>query len=136
MITDDQKNQIIEVVKNLPVEVLYLFGSQATNTANSLSDFDFAVIFSENIDKHARFKHILHLISDFSEILQKKTDVLDLSEVPIRFQYEALKPRMDIYVKNKFIRDNFENDVLRNYYDQMYYLKKVTSDYLHYFASI
>ena len=135
MFSEDQKNKIIAIVQDLPIEVLYLFGSQATGHASLSSDYDFGVVFANGLDKKTCFDMRLQLIGIFTDILNKKVDVLDLLISPIRFQYEAIKPRMDIYVKNKLIRDDFENLILRDYLDQMYYLKKTTKDYLHQFAT-
>jgi predicted nucleotidyltransferase len=128
MITDDQKQAIREYVKDKPVEVLYLFGSQALGTARPDSDYDFGAIFSNETSLDNR----LQLMGFLSDILKNEhVDVLDLKKVSIRFQYEAIKPGHDIFVRNSKIRNNFEYEVMRDYFDEMYFMKQTTRDYLH-----
>jgi predicted nucleotidyltransferase len=56
MLTQDQILKIKDFVKNKPVEVVYLFGSQATNTARPDSDYDFGVLYQKQLDNHQRFE--------------------------------------------------------------------------------
>lgn len=132
MITFDQKSAIQRLVEKMPVEVIYLFGSRAYNQQNAQSDYDFGVLFSKDQNSSQRFDLRLKLYTDIPEIVRTDdVDILDLNQSPIRFQYEAIKPRQDIYVRNSKIRDEFEYEVLTNYLDEVYYLKQSTNDYLH-----
>jgi len=130
MLTDNQKSQISILVSPLPVEIVYLFGSQSTGNAHPKSDYDFGVLFTPDTDSVTRFNLVTKLTTDLSDILHQKTDVIDLDLSPIRFKYESIKPRQDIFVRRPGIRDDFEYRILRDYYDEMYFIKQATHDYL------
>jgi len=49
--------------------VIYVFGSQTTGEVKSLSDYDFAVLFDEEISRRERFDLKLELINFFSRLL-------------------------------------------------------------------
>ncbi|MBI5358074.1 nucleotidyltransferase domain-containing protein [Candidatus Amesbacteria bacterium] len=131
MLTDNQKLAIREYLQNKPVEVLYLFGSQATGTARPDSDYDFGAIFSNESSLDNRLK----LMAFLSNLLKNDhIDVLDLKKVPIRFQYEAIFPRDIIFVRNiQFVKD-FEYNILTHYFDEMYFMKQMTRDYMQQFV--
>lgn len=131
MLTYNQKLQITALVSPLPVEIVYLFGSQSTGNANPESDYDFGVLFTPDTNSIIRFDLVTKLTADLSDILHQKTDVVDLEQSPIRFKYESIKPRQDIFVRRTGIRDDFEYRILRDYYDEIYFIKQATHDYLH-----
>jgi hypothetical protein len=65
-----------------------------------------------------------------------QVDVVDLDKAYLRFKYEAIKNRTEIFVADRQTRDDFEYSVLRDYLDEMYYLKQTTKDYLKMFAQL
>jgi len=135
MLTNSQKAQIIEFAKNKPVEVVYVFGSQATGEVKPLSDYDFAVLFDEQISSSVRFDLKLDLITFLSKLLKTdKVDVVDLNSAPISFRYSAIKPRMDIYTRSKIKRDEFELKTFQEFLDRVYYIKRHTQENLKLFA--
>ncbi|KKU02688.1 MAG: polymerase beta domain protein region protein [Candidatus Amesbacteria bacterium GW2011_GWA1_46_35] len=137
MLTEEQKRKIREYVKDKPVEVVYLFGSQAAGNARPGSDYDFGVLYQKQLNSHQKFEMDLELVTFFQEILKKnKVDVVDLDKAYLRFKYEAIKARKEIFVANNQIRDDFEYEVLRDYLDEMYYMKQTTRDYLKVFSQI
>ena len=127
MLTNSQKSQIIEFVKNKLLEVVYVFGSQATGEVKPLSDYDFAVLFDDQISSSVRFDLKLEIITFLSKLLKTdKIDVVDLNSAPISFRYSAIKPRMDIYTRSKIKRDEFELKTFQEFFDRAYYMKRHT----------
>lgn len=127
MLTSSEKAQTIEFVKNKPIEIVYIFGSQATGEIKPLSDFDFAVLFAEQISSSKRFDLKLELIIFLSKLLKTdKVDVVDLNSAPLTFRYSAIKPRRDIYTRSKTKRDEFELKTFQEFLDRVYYIKRHT----------
>lgn len=135
MLTQDQTQKIKDFVKNKPVEVMYLFGSQTTDRARPDSDYDFGVLYQKQLDNHQKFEMDLELMGFLQGIVKKdKIDVVDLDKAYLRFKYEVIKARKEIFVANSQTRDNFEYEVLRDYLDEMYHMKQVTKSYLKQFS--
>lgn len=127
MLMQKQLDQIKEYFTTQPVDVVYLFGSQATGKATPLSDFDFAVLFKENISQGKRFDLKLKYMGDLGIILRTDTvEILDLNQAPLYFRYSAIAPRIDLVVKNEPERIDFEQKTMSEYFDRLYYLKRHT----------
>lgn len=125
MITDSQKGEIQDFVKIRPVELVYLLGSRAKGQAKPYSDYDFAILFDESLDKRARFEEKLVAISFLTKLLASdKVDVIDLSDASPALRYEAISPRATIYAKSENTRVDFEQRSLAEYFDRLYYLKR------------
>lgn len=136
MLNDIQVQKIREFAKKKPIEVVYLFGSQTGDSARPDSDYDFGVLYKGSLSSPKRFNLNLELTGFLGEVLgQEKIDVVDLERAFPRFRFEAIKPRGEVYVRNKQIRDDFEHEVLESYLDEMYFMKQATSDYLRFFAT-
>ncbi len=122
MLTPEQVNQIRAVCEPLPIEVLYLFGSQALDRVGPMSDYDFAVLFAESVDSGTRFDLKLDLASQLSRIVKARdVDVVDLNSAPITFRYSAVKLRRDLFTRNPDVRFAFEFDTITKLRDYYYY---------------
>ena len=127
MITNEQKQTIIEYVKKLPIEVIYLFGSHATNEVKPLSDYDFGILFDEKVSKSERFDLKLDIMGFLSHIFKTdNVDVVDLNSAPPAFRYEAMKPRCDIYSRLESKRVEFEFKAMQEHLDRLYFIKRHT----------
>lgn len=127
MITIEQLEKIRKYFATQPVEVVYLYGSQATGDSHSRSDYDFGVVFTESIDKSKRFDKKLEYMAELGSIVgTDRVEVLDLNSAPVYYQYSAIAPRKDIYVKDEGKRIDFESNVLSRYFDRLLYLKRHT----------
>lgn len=118
MITDAQKQELAAYFAAQPVDAVYLFGSQITGKANKLSDVDIAVLFQEKLDSSARFDKKIRMIGDVGSILKRNdVEILDLTQAPPMFRYEAVAPKAVLFVNNQKRMVLFETEAIRNYFD-------------------
>jgi len=119
------KKQLYNYFKNQPVDLAYLFGSQASGKAKSLSDIDLAVLFTKTLMDQERFRLKIKILGGLSEILKTdKIDLVDLKTAPPFLQFEAIKKRNEIFVRNENIRIDFETKVLFNFFDRQYFVNR------------
>lgn len=119
------KNQLYGYFKNQPIELVYLFGSQASENTKPFSDIDFAVLFTKNLTDQERFSHKIKILGDLSGILKKdKIDLVDLKTAPPFLQFEAIRQRNEIFVRNENERIDFETKVLFNFFDRQYFVNR------------
>ncbi len=122
-----------KIFQKYPIQVAYLFGSQATGKATKLSDYDFAVLLNKKVKENQYSQYQLKIISELLRVV--KTDHLDLvvlndSKTSLFLKYNIIKEGKVIYEKNKTAeneRKNLEFNVLRNWLDEQYF-EKVWSD--------
>jgi len=127
MITRLQEREIKAYFTHQPVELVYLFGSQATGKTTPLSDYDFAVLFKKNLEKGKRFDLRLKYMGDLGIILKSdEIEVLDLNSASLSFRYAAIAPRHDLYVADEKKRALFEAETTSLYFDEVYFLKQNT----------
>lgn len=125
MISTGEKAKISQYFVRQPVELVYLFGSQAERKTTPLSDYDFAILFGENISKKNRFDLKLKFMADLGEILgSDKVEILDLNEAPATFRYSAFASRQEIYIGDEAKRVDFEHRAMSEYFDRLYYLRR------------
>jgi len=112
--------------KNLPIEAVYLYGSQAKGESDRLSDYDFGFIFWEKLSKTERFDLRLKLFGELAKRLkvsEDKVDVVDLKEVPLLLQFNAISGRL-LYCRHQAKRVSFESYVLERICYEHYYLDR------------
>ena len=119
------KNQLYNYFKNQPVELAYLFGSQTSGKVKPLSDIDLAVLFKEDFTDQERFTFKIKILGDLSEILKTdKIDLVDLKKAPPFLQFEAIRKRKEIFVRDENIRIGFETKVLFDFFDRQYFVNR------------
>lgn len=119
------KNQLYNYFKSQPVELVYLFGSQTSGKVKPLSDIDFAVLFTKNLTDQERFNHKLKILGGLSEILKTdKIDLVDLKTAPPFLQFEVIRKRNEIFVRQENTRIDFETKVLFNFFDRQYFVNR------------
>lgn len=137
MLKSDQIKKIHKYLADKPVEVVYLFGSQAGDNTRPDSDYDFGVLYEDGLPSSERFKLDIDLMGFLGEVTGgERVDVVDLNKAFLRFKFEAIKPPGEIYVKNRQARDDFEYRVLGEYLDEMYFMRQSTRDYLKFYAGV
>ena len=107
----------------LPVDTVYLYGSRINGKSDKLSDYDFAIIFSQKLSEQKRFDLRLKLFGDIAERIGVKEDyidVVDADEVSLLLQFNAICGKI-IYNKNEERRIMFETYVMSRYHDEHYY---------------
>jgi predicted nucleotidyltransferase len=120
-----QRLKLKKYFQTQPVELVYLFGSQAEGRTTPLSDYDFAVLFKENLSSSKRFERKLRYITDLGKILSTdKVEILDLNSAPPNFRFAAFAPRQEIYVKDEEKRVDFEFQTMEEFFDRLYYLRR------------
>ena len=119
------KNQLYSYFKDQSVDLVYLFGSQASGEVKSLSDIDFAVFFAKNLTDQERFTLKIKILGDLSAILKTdKIDFIDLKAAPPFLQFEVIRKRNEIFVRNENTRIDFETRVLFNFFDRQYFANR------------
>jgi len=124
---EEKHKQIKQFFKKEPVEVVYLFGSQAKGRIGPMSDFDFGILFDSTLTADRRFKKRLQYIGYFSKLFQTDAlDVVDLFEAPVFLKYEVVKHKKLLYVKSEATIMQFEKQAIDDYLDRLYYIKRHT----------
>lgn len=102
------------VFADQPVRFAYLFGSQATGRASTLSDIDVAVYVNENTDSDTRFALRLRLptllarAAAIDEFAEGELDVIVLNDVALRVQGQVLRDGRVIYSADEPSRVAYE----------------------------
>lgn len=128
--TNDQKNTF----KELGVSAVYLFGSQANNTANPFSDFDFGVTF-HNLEKYYKqplkiYGKIYDILLDIlpKEYLRRRMkmrshefDIVFLQTTSPRMKYLATEDGIVLYKSSDRAIFDFKEESLSSYFDFKYF---------------
>ena len=131
LVTDRIPVIIEEVSKDSEVVALFSFGSLAKGTLRPLSDLDFSVLVSNNLDPTERFEKHLNLIGLFNQVFATdEIDLVLLNDLSIGFSYNIIfsgrllycanRPELNdfiersvkIYLDFKFFRDEFDRAFL------------------------
>lgn len=102
----------------------YLFGSRVKGYANDKSDWDIAVYFSEPLENIGLWP-AFELEAKLSRAIASTVQINTLnSHVSPVFGFKIVSEGILLIDKNEEIRMDFENRVLRYYYDWQYFLKR------------
>ena len=120
-----EKKAITQILNNRS-DILfgYLFGSKAKGYANERSDWDIAVYFREPINPNGRWLEF-ELEAELSRPVGATVQVIVLN-TPLNpvFGFEIMKDGIVLIDRNPNLRVEFENRILRQYYDWQYFLKR------------
>jgi len=120
-----EKKAITQILNNRS-DILfgYLFGSKAKGYANKRSDWDIAVYFRELITPNGRWPEF-ELEAELSRAVGATVQVIVLNTplTPV-FGFEIMKDGNVLIDRNPNLRVEFENRILRQYYDWQYFLKR------------
>ena len=101
-----------------PVQLAYLFGSQATGHTHADSDVDIAVLLNDGLTVDERFAERLSLIGALSQVLRTDTvDVVILNEASPLLAYEVLRHGVLLYCAEENARVEFQVRTLLAYED-------------------
>ncbi|WP_035016157.1 type VII toxin-antitoxin system MntA family adenylyltransferase antitoxin [Catenovulum agarivorans] len=106
---------------NSDVEILWLYGSQARNTANEKSDYDLAIKFKNHIEDalDRRLRPEL-LAMDWQEHIEKPISIIDITQVDIPLAYAVVmdncmlvsKNELELYERERIIMSKYCTDYL------------------------
>jgi predicted nucleotidyltransferase len=126
-----QTNSVSDLFANNNVVLAYLYGSQSRDESGPLSDVDIAVLFTPNLSKQARFRHVLTLGYELGVILKRDdVQVVDLQEAPPLLRHRVYYDGRLLYCPDDAIRVKFETTALRDYVDTAP-LRKLKEKYLY-----
>ncbi len=118
---DTKTKQIIELAeKNEDVEVIWLYGSRAQNTAHSESDYDLAIAFKNfklsHFDKYLRPNELALDWASQLDLTTEKLSIIDINQVPIYLAYNVVEYGKVIY-HTRTARAFHEQDRIYSMYD-------------------
>jgi predicted nucleotidyltransferase len=118
-------NQLKEILKKRSdVAFAYLFGSRTKGYTDKNSDWNVAVFFSEPPEKLGLWQ-AFELEAELSRGVGETVQVIVLNtELSPVFGFEILKHGILLLDRDENLRIDFENRILRQYYDWQYFLKR------------
>ena len=121
----DHLNPIKKVLdKRATVAFGYLFGSRAKGYANRRSDWDIGVYFSEPEEKIGTWP-AFELEAELSRAVGGTVQVVVLNRpVSPLLGFEILKEGLLLIDRDRNLRMDFENRILRHYHDWQHFLKR------------
>ena len=102
---------IMEAMKDIDKEFIYIFGSVAKGIENDSSDIDIA-FYSQN--SYEPFE-IFMLAQSIGKALKREVDLIQLKSSSTVFQKEVVENGILIYEKDSLEREKFEMLVLKKY---------------------
>ncbi len=104
------------------VELAYLFGSVAEDTAGPLSDVDIGVYLSGTLTEKERIYKRIDLINELSDLLKSdKIDVIVVNDASPVLRFEIIRPNVTIFSRDEDLRVDVEHRIMSVYLDWKYY---------------
>ena len=119
--------QLIKLAhENAEVEVLWLYGSQARNTANKNSDYDLAIAFKSYIEEPVKRRLRPELLSlKWNKQLDIELSIIDINQVPLTLAYTVVQDNTTLYSKNDYRKMTEEQRIMSKWeLDHMYHRKQ------------
>jgi len=106
------------------IEVVYLFGSQATGRAHPKSDVDVGILYVKG--HQVGLKELVRLAQEIEDRAGLKTEVevVSLNGKDARFLEEVIRGGKPVYVKDESKKVEFEAQNLIRYLDYQHYLRE------------
>jgi predicted nucleotidyltransferase len=116
---------IIDLLNKQPhILFAYLFGSKVKGHANERSDWDIAIYITDSIRKNGLWP-AFELEAQLSRAVKATVQVTILNTpLPPVFAFEILKDSILLIDREPNLRMDFENKILRHYYDWQYFLNR------------
>ena len=111
------KEKLRTLFEHTGLLAVYLFGSRAEGTANTQSDYDFAILvdFSSPMDDLAFTA--LDLEEKLAAILNTEVDIITLNTADIEHKFLIISRGVLIYSSDDDKRTDFEDIVIKEYLD-------------------
>ncbi len=119
--SEEELNKIRILFKDNNIEFAYFFGSRVKGVANSKSDYDFAIYFSDKVNEHERFERRLKIITKLGGIIKNDNlDLVVLNDVKsVLLKFEIIKDGVVIFEDDHEVRVQFELKSMNFYYDYL-----------------
>ncbi len=128
----DRIPAMIERVSRDPDVVAVLaFGSLAAGELKPLSDLDFGVLVSKQIDKEKRFDKHLELIGLFTETFKtEEVDLVLLNDAPMRFSHKIIATGKLLYCADRSELADFIEKTVKCHLDFKFFRDEFDSLFL------
>lgn len=124
----NEKKLIMFLQKQDYIKSAYLFGSAAKEKTGKLSDVDIGILLDESLVKENLLNLKLNLISEITSILgTDKIDLTVMNNAPLLLKYNIIK-HGKILKSCESERINFESNILSEYLDKRYFIKRHTEN--------
>lgn len=124
----NEKKFIMFLQKQDYIKSAYLFGSAAKGRTGKLSDVDIGILLDESLVKEDLLNLKLNLISEIISILgTDKIDLTVMNHAPLLLKYNIIK-HGKILKSCEPERINFESNILSEYLDKQYFIKRHTEN--------
>jgi len=115
-----------KIFKTNQVNLAYFFGSKASKSKreSKLSDTDFAVLFSDQVEPSEYLNNRLKITSEIEKYIEGEIDVSCLNNASVLLRHRAVIKGKLIFSSDDEFRRDFETRVLQQYEDFKYYIDK------------
>jgi predicted nucleotidyltransferase len=118
-------------LKKESVELAYLFGSVAEDTAGPLSDVDIGVYLSETLTEKERIYKRIDLINELSDLLgSDKLDFIVINDASPVLSFEVIRPNVTFFSRDDSLRVDVEHRIMSEYLDWKYYEDRLNKHFL------
>lgn len=118
-------------MSSYPVEYGYLFGSLAAGNAIASSDVDIAVSFSRRLSRQRQEKLKFQLITDLERTTGRQVDLVVLNSLQnLLLKFTIISEGKLVYSRFEDLRVDFENRVMREYFDFKPFLDEYNKAYV------
>lgn len=111
----------IKRLVSLGVEIIYLFGSRASNTENLKSDVDLGIVFNNKLllkDSLILYKELYRIFSNTPSIMSDaELDIILMQQSPIFLQFEIINTGKILFERSSRFRANYEEYIIKQYID-------------------
>jgi len=120
----ETKDKLESIFKRNQVSLAYLFGSKVSGNESKLSDIDFAVLFSDQVEPGEYLDNRLKITSEIEKYVEGEIDVSCLNNASVLLRHRAAIKGELIFSSDDELRQDFETRVLQQYEDFKYYIDK------------
>ena len=111
--------------KQTQILTVFIFGSHGTEYENKMSDIDFGILFENKIS----LMEELTIAGEIEMIVEKEIDLVTLNKANVILKYKIVKTGEIIFERNKIITSDFKENLLKEYFDFGYKLKKIKNGF-------
>jgi predicted nucleotidyltransferase len=130
-LVDSLRRYAPQILKDLPVQLAYLYGSAARGEETPSSDVDIAIVCDDEISPEQR----LRLMLDVSAELSRRTgiaevDVRVINDAPLVFRGRIACEGIPLFVRDKAQQIEFETRTRDEYFDYLPFHRRLQDAFL------